>query len=247
MDVTVLSYNIWFKDVKLEERTESLIATIMTHNPDIVCLQEVRPDVWDHLCKTFNNMYFFCVPEIIHGYGVAIMSRYKIIEHLSFPFLKSQMGRELLLAKIELPDGRRVIVGNAHYESEFKTSGENTEKINQYKKSYDLLNLLSESTPDVILCCDTNILDHEEPLFFPKDWKDSWVVYDSPTHAQYTYDTYENPFLEYLKKVYRSRLDRILYRGDKLNLQFFQLIKGIDGLCCPSDHFGVFSVFKLQS
>jgi exonuclease III len=247
MDIGVLSYNIWFRDVKIEERTDSLIATILNHNPDIVCLQEVRPDVWDHLCKTFNNMYFFCVPETIRGYGVAILSKYKIIEHLSFPFLKSRMGRELLIVKLELSDGKHIIVGNAHYESEFKITEENTEKINQYKKSYELLNLLSESTNNIIFCSDTNILEHEELMFFPKEWKDSWIICNSPVDSQYTYDTCKNPFLEHLKKVYRSRLDRILYRGDQLNLKYFELIKGIDGLCCPSDHFGVFSFFKLNS
>ena len=177
-ELSVLSYNIWFEAVDDNERLNSLLAHILYYDPDVICLQEVRPKIYDILIKEMVNYEYHYPQNIKYNYGCVIFSKYRISQHLVVPFANSSMGRELLICKIDYPvleqDGgvekAEVMIVNTHFESIFKRNIENTIKIKQYEQSYDILNkLYDQNTKDdyntIIFCSDTNILYHEECKF----------------------------------------------------------------------------------
>ncbi|KAJ6999453.1 hypothetical protein NC653_010222 [Populus alba x Populus x berolinensis] len=44
----ILSYNVWFRaDLEMHRRMEALGELIQLHSPDVICLQEVIPDIYD--------------------------------------------------------------------------------------------------------------------------------------------------------------------------------------------------------
>lgn len=244
----VMSYNIWFDDSDRLGRLESLIATILTSNPDVICMQEVIPDVYEIL-KLKLSQYPHYFPETLeYSYGSVTMSKYPMEKCVSKEFKGSRMGRSLLISSINVPsiDGTitPIIVGNTHFESEFQRKESNDEKIYQYAYTQSILDSMHEHNDRIIFCSDSNLLSHEESMFFADDmWKDSWKEKGS-TRDQFTYDYFTNDNLR-KKNVgkFRSRLDRILYRNDNLKTEIFSVNKGIYGMLPPSDHHGVEATF----
>lgn len=232
----ILSYNIWFNEYKKFERLDSLISLIAQLEPDILCFQEVTQDIFTILESTllcYNNVYPL---KSFANYGCIIFSKIKFekIETLDFsPF--TQMGRELQFVKIKYND-KNIIIGNSHFESEFKKY--NFNKINQFKRCYNFLNNLYNQNDAIILCADTNISNESDESNFFSDWNDCWEI-NSDEEKKYTYDYKTNNNLKDRKIKLRSRIDRIVFKGD-IEIINFDLIKGITGLIEPSDHHGLF-------
>lgn len=254
----VLSYNIWFEEHERLGRLESLMATIAESNPDVVCMQEVIPDIYEILkLKLVQYPHFF--PENLdHRYGSVTMSKYPMENCIDKKFMGSRMGRSLIITTINVPTYSNtdtvpssvvcnitpIVVGNTHFESEFQRKESNNEKLYQYAHVQSTLESLHDINKNVIFCSDTNLLPHEDSLFFSDDaWKDTWKEKGSVSE-QFTYDYFTNENLR-IKNVgkFRSRLDRILYRNDNLKVTKFSVIKGILGMTPPSDHHGVEATF----
>lgn len=244
----VMSYNIWFEQNNRLERLESLFATIIQSNPDVICLQEVLPDIYTIL-KSKLKEYPYHFPESINNrYGSVIMSKYNMTNCIDKKFVGSRMGRSLLISSIQFPVSScttvPIVIGNTHFESEFQKKEANIEKLNQYNYSKQFLDSVHNDNSKIIFCSDTNLLAHEEDLFFADfKWKDSWKE-KGCVSKQFTYDYFTNNNLRE-KNVgkFRSRLDRILYRNENLNVMNFSIIEGIDGMIPPSDHHGVEATF----
>ena len=100
-ELTVLSLNIWFDQFAEMERTASLLATIYKNNPDVICLQEVRPNIYEKLIKNLKKYQYRYPKNVLYNYGCVIMSKYKISKCLSLPYKHTNMGRELLITKID--------------------------------------------------------------------------------------------------------------------------------------------------
>ncbi len=257
--LSVLSYNVWFDNTLETERVTSLITTVSYHDPDVLCLQEVKPNIYAVLIKNLKNYKYHYPSKISFGYGCVILSKLPITKTLSCPFASSQMGRILEIVKTDYPyqsvedDGigiekRQIIIATTHFESIFQRASPNTEKLNQFKESHTVLNQVYNMFKNVIFCADTNILPSEEKDFIPTEstdvWADSWKLVGSP-NEKFTYDGDENIYLQLKACSYRNRLDRILFRTDNCEIDSFQLVKGLDGLTEPSDHFGVLSRFTV--
>ncbi len=191
-ELSILSYNIWFEAVDDNERLNSLLAHILYNDPDVLCLQEVRPKIYDILIKELVNYKYSYPQNVKYNYGCVIFSKYRISQYLTIPFANSSMGRELLICKIDYPfieevedtsdsyqgiEKIEIMIVNTHFESIFKRNVDNTVKIKQYEQANDILNqLYDQNVKDdyntIIFCSDTNILNHEEDKFpFTSDKK----------------------------------------------------------------------------
>ena len=232
----VLSYNVWFDEYKQTERLESLLAVILSYDPDIICLQEVIPVVHTEL-KNYLKCYDIFPKKLKKSYGCVILSKHKIKNNEEYIFLNSVMGRSLLVTEL-MVNNKPLFVANCHFESMFKIKTKNKEKIKQYELSEEILTKISLKGP-IILCADTNLLKSEEKYYFDNEkWTDCWNL-SKDTKKQFTYDYYTNMNMKHKKMgKFRSRIDRIIYNGS-LKLNQFYLIKGIDGLIHPSDHHGI--------
>lgn len=257
--IKVLSYNIWFEEEACIERLFSLIEIINKLNPDVICLQEVRPQIYEALISNLNDYRYHYPKKINKSYGCCNFSKYPITKCLDFTFQNSNMGRSLIITKIDYPyhnktedgisvDKVEVVVSNVHFESLFKKNIKNEIKLQQYEISANILNQLFDTYKNVILCSDTNLMEHEEDIFNQifKDnsWKDLWELKGSDTN-RYSYDSYENVHLQKRlpKFKFRSRIDRILFKSESLTADDFSLIRG--DACEPSDHFGIYGKLSI--
>lgn len=244
----IASYNIWFQSYMEKDRIISLIVHIRKYDFDIICLQEVKPHVYEVL-KDNLPQYKYYYPKVMDvSYGCVILSKHNITECLRIQ-LPSIMERELVIANIAIPNDNaytNLVIVTTHFESEFKRK--NKLKIKQYKVTHDVLNRLYDKYHNVVLCADTNIMKNEEKMFIPtnEDWSDGWKLKGNK-YNEYTYDSLKNPHVvikSHIKKI-KSRLDRILYKTDKYNIEHFDIIKIMDNYIEPSDHYGIYGVFDV--
>lgn len=258
----VISYNIWFDDSLTAERTASLIKIINDINPDVICLQEVRPNIYTFLINILGNYRYHFPKKLIKLYDCVIFSKYPINKCLEYPFENSTMGRSLLITKIDYPyhettddgisvDKIELVVTTTHFESLFKKKHLNYPKIEQFEITSGILEGLHAGFKNVLLCADTNVLHHEEQKFHEffdeNGWIDAWKEKGSSGTSKYTYDSDCNIYLQnrFSNVKYKSRIDRIIYKADNLILEEFTLLKGNGKNIEPSDHFGVCSKFTI--
>jgi len=249
-ELVVLNYNIWFDNHFREERLTSLISLINKLRPDIICLHEVIPTVYNRL-KSKLLKYNFNYPKTIESsYDSVILSRYPIYDQKTYPFV-SNMNRNLHVVTIEYPVKRNfngnltfdhvpIQIATSHYESEFNEI--NKIKMDQYETTNNTLN----NCKNIILCADLNILDHEEKdcKLINEYWIDSWINKGNKKN-QYTYNSDTNIYLKNKNFKYMSRLDRILYHGSNIKLNHFNTTVTNKTLE-PSDHYGIVSKFEIK-
>lgn len=256
----VVSFNLWFSEKGRWERAESLLIALITMSPppEVICLQEVVPEIGSHLRNLLHSKYPYVSSQDIERYGIMTLSVYPITQSFIFP-LDTTMGRELLVTEIKyqnlevdkdklVENNATFLVANIHFESEFNSNGINKVKWDQYARVEKLLDSLYLEHRPMILCSDTNLSSRDESHFFQShEWVDCWMATGSANEHRITFDGKTNEhLLDKQRRVYRSRLDRILVRGDVDILQF-QLVKGIEGLVMPSDHYGVVTDLEMRS
>lgn len=245
---TVCTYNIWFDNHEINPRLVSLIKVIRKVSPDILCLQEVRLDVYKVLKEQLKK-YKYSYPETILKYGTVILSKYPIVKEVLYKYPCTFMNRNLPVAHIQHPNHEDIIItiANTHFESVF--FDDSPIKIQQYNISKEILDGLSEDYKNIILCCDNNIQDHEEDLFFKDpNWIDSWKEKGSSEH-EYTYDSQTNPHFAKVHEtppIIRSRIDRILHKSNNITVLEYTVLKNLI-VPEPSDHYGVLVKYQYST
>lgn len=264
-EISVLSFNIWFDEYAECERTAALLACIYKNDPDVVCLQEVRPHIYEKLTKNLKQYGYHYPKHVTYNYGCVILSKYKISKCLTIPYKHTSMGRQLVIAKIDYPrqiyKNRQLYIENTdlmicttHLESEFNRFSKNVTKWSQIDESFEVLEDIYDSYKNVIFCLDSNLTADEERLFnFPfnqeNGWDDAWITKGNPDN-KFTFDGKKNVYLKQRKSRYRTRLDRILYKSNNCKLEDFQIIKdasdNVFNWISPSDHFGILGKFEIK-
>lgn len=246
INIKIVSYNIWFDNYERLERLFSLIDQINHEKPDIVCLQEVLPEIYPMLISRLNYNYSY--PENVEkSYGCVILSKFAIMYSLIFP-LQSRMERHMILVKL-LIDNINIFVSNVHFESEFSQYNKN--KINQYEFVSNTLNLLNskDNNSVIILCADTNITLHDDLAYNKSfEWMDDlWKMENNKLH-EFTYDYYTNKNLQIRNIKLQSRIDRMLINKNKnTKLVNFKLLTGMPSKIQPSDHHGIFAELNIST
>lgn len=255
MQIKVLSYNIWFDTFLREQRLKSLIKKINSENPSIICLQEVVKSTLSNLTTEIETNYKYKFPKnITNRYGCVIFSKYPIEKTTSLNF-KSNMGRQLDLVYVRLPNQKLLVITNTHFESEFEEHNEL--KISQYLYTSSVINKIFNDNLNnfnflgIISCQDTNITKYDE-IYYSKSMGQFNDAYNkqhvSKFTEEFTYDTRTNVLLSDSKREIRARLDRILYKSNLKNRESqliqtsYKIIKG--DLIEISDHYGVVATFN---
>lgn len=259
-DLTVISYNIWFEETLQIERIAALLTVIINFSPDVLCLQEVRPRVYEILINQLKNYKYHFPNKIDELYGCAILSKFPISKGEIYPFYNSQMGRNLIVGIIDYPYHKKekdailveklaIPIVTTHFESIFKRNVENKAKIEQFEETHIILDELYLAFKNVIFCSDTNILPQEEVKFFANkknnDWIDAWHLLGNKSN-EYTYDGNRNIYLQLKNSKFTSRLDRIIFRCDHCEVIEFRMLDTLEDVLQPSDHFGIMAKFDLK-
>lgn len=269
--IKILSYNIWFReDLEVHKRMKAVGDLIQQHSPDIICFQEVTPNIYDILRQSgwweeyrcsFSNAKAFPGP-----YFCMQLSKLPIKAFSSIPFSNSIMGRELCLADIDVQGPKKLVVATSHLESPCPAPPKwdqmfSQERVAQAKEAINLL----KNLPNTIFCADMNWddkLDGQFPL--PDGWVDAWVEL-RPKENGWTYDTKANKMLS-ANRMLQKRLDRFVCNLSDFKLSGIEMIgmEPLPGLSyckekkvrkelqtlvlpvLPSDHFGLLLTVQSQ-
>eukprot|EP01089_Gocevia_fonbrunei_P010067 TRINITY_DN2258_c0_g1_i1.p1 TRINITY_DN2258_c0_g1~~TRINITY_DN2258_c0_g1_i1.p1 ORF type:complete len:372 (-),score=79.44 TRINITY_DN2258_c0_g1_i1:51-1166(-) len=176
--ITVLQYNIWFADYEVERRMEELGHIIAECNPDIIALEEVKPEILeDHILnqKTFRSYYISddSKGSTLGRYGVLLLSKFKF-QNLYISKMPSRLNRSTVVGEFDIPVGykrdesrgkelhySRVAVAIAHLESY-------PEDVQwRYHQLRVMMNLLHKND-NAIMMMDSNIREEDEDLIVLK-------------------------------------------------------------------------------
>lgn len=204
--VRIASLNIWF-DMKLREaRTRALAQLICTLDVDVVCLQEVVPEVGYQLVTLLPG-WSCSDPAECSPYGVMTLVPPGNVATFIFHDMPSNMCRRLLTAQLHT-----LTIGNVHLES----LSNHSVRVEQLKLCWQVL----AGFQDVVLVGDFNFdsernfdpphqpLENDCLTAIMPDYCDLWPVLRN--ERGYTFDSTLNP---YIASPERMRYDRVLVRA----------------------------------
>ncbi|KAM1213886.1 hypothetical protein PS2_005240 [Malus domestica] len=260
----IMSYNVWFReDLEMHNRMKALGDLIQQHCPDVICLQEVTPNIYDIFRKSsWWRMYQCSVSSETADsspYFCMQLSKLRVKSFSCKPFGNSVMGRELCVAEVEVEKDKHLVVATSHLES--PCPGPPTwdqmfskERVEQAKEAVNFL----KKNQNVIFCGDMNWDDKLDGKFPLTDrWVDAWEEL-KPGEDGWTYDTKSNKMLTGNRKL-QKRLDRFLcslhdFRVSKIEMIGMDAIPGVSYIkekkvkteirklelpVLPSDHYGL--------
>lgn len=262
--LVILTYNVWFReDLEVHARMKALGDLIEQHQPHLICLQEITPNIYEIFQHSSWWAKYKCSVSPEHAmrraYLCMQLSRLPIESFSRKPYGNSVMGRELCTANVDTGMGKQLVVATTHLESPCPAPPKwdqmySAERVFQAKESLNLLNNL----PNVVFGGDMNWddkLDGAPPL--PDGWYDAWVKL-RPGQDGWTYDTKSNQMLTG-NRLLQKRLDRMFCHFQDFEVESIDMIgtNPIPGLShkkekktrgrsqiltlpvLPSDHFGL--------
>ncbi|XP_044460664.1 uncharacterized protein LOC123192249 [Mangifera indica] len=267
----ILSYNVWFReDLEMYKRMKAIGDLIQLHSPELICFQEVTPNIYDiirqsswwtvYQCSVSNEMVesrpYFCMQ----------LSKLPVKAFSCKPFRNSIMGRELCIAEVKVQDEKSLVVATSHLES--PCPGPPTwdqmfskERVEQAREAINLL----EKNQNVIFCGDMNWDDKLDGQFpFPEGWVDAWTEL-RPGENGWTYDTKSNQMLSG-NRTLQKRLDRFIcnlcdFKISRIDMIGMEAIPGLSYFkekkvkkeikklelpVLPSDHYGLLLTISSQ-
>ncbi len=147
LEVTTL--NVWFEPHERARRTRGLLDLLSDAALDVVCLQEVTPEVFALLLQAAFVREEMTVVSSLGTYGCVILSRLPVHSGSELE-LPSSMDRTLLVARIG-----GATIATSHLES---TRVMRAARVHQLEAVFRSL----EAEPDVVFCGDFNF-DPSEP------------------------------------------------------------------------------------
>ncbi|CAN4123730.1 unnamed protein product [Withania somnifera] len=224
----ILTYNVWFADIEMHKRMRTLGDLIALHSPDVICFQEVTPEIYDIFQHSGWWKMYSCsvsnVMELTKGYFCMQLSKLAVKSYSCRPFSNSIMGRELCIAEIEVHKDITLVVATSHLESPCPGPPKwdqmySKERVEQAKEAVELL----ERKRNVVFCGDMNWddkLDGQFPL--PDGWLDAWRKM-KPEEIGWTYDTKSNKMLS-ANRTLQKRLDRFVCKLQDFSISDIKMI-----------------------
>jgi endonuclease/exonuclease/phosphatase family metal-dependent hydrolase len=168
----LLTWNVWFDPLYMKERMESIVSTILSEWPDIICLQEVTLESYKYLLNAGLHPTYKVLPASSSNaksnpYFILILYREKTVKYQKDKYISyehSIMGRGLLMADFALRSAEDwITIGTTHLESETRTNKTSDQRKEQLFLSTQLLINHNEmyQTNGIILLGDLNWKDPE--------------------------------------------------------------------------------------
>ncbi|KAI3800276.1 hypothetical protein L1987_28363 [Smallanthus sonchifolius] len=180
----ILSYNVWFaENVELRIRMRAIGDIIQLHFPDVICLQEVTPDIYVIFQRSSWWKSYRCSLSIdkanTRPYFCMQLSKLPVKSFSCEQFSYSAMGRELCVAEVLGRGDTSLVVATTHLESPCPgpPKWDQMYSKERVKQANEAVNFLKKN-PNVILCGDMNWdekVDGEFPLadgWIERNWVD---------------------------------------------------------------------------
>jgi len=240
MELSFLTWNIWFSDYQLIARTIKIMDICHELQPDFIAFQEVTNDSLKVIEAKKGNYKLCEEGRLKQRYDTIILSKHNCVYRERIPLPGSEMGRNFLRCYYNV-GLQEVNIGTFHLESVFKPS--------QLRMKNDQLKFIYDNSPEkCIVMGDTNFSKNEE---VPWGLVDVFEHIGSPAAYRWTYCGKKNPFVN---GRLNSRLDRIYTKNLTFNVKNFHLV-GVDDILHfeedsihgpPSDHYGVYCKMKMD-
>ena len=253
-EISMLTFNIYYPAVMMEERMQALGQIVEDLDPDFLLFQEVTLVNLALLRKQSCFSRYYLIPPKVTQIGehfVVTFSRYPVDNWNSYPFKNSPYDRHLLVTETKgavSPRNIQFVVANTHLEHAIKNSDLREEHLGQS------LEILSKYD-NVCVMGDMNIRLHRDGLVvLPQSWIDVWLSIPGNNETNgYTSVNSKNIFisLSERKKIAHKidRLDRVYCKLSDFKVKKMRIVDDqfpIPG-ARPSDHFGLFTVLELMS
>lgn len=269
----VVTWNVWFSPHESEQRMASLFGQIAEAAADIVCLQEVVPELAAAVRSSaaLNRMYQISSNDV-GPYGVIVLARHSLCASFREISLPTRMGRSLLIAEWA-PSGneeQRVAVGTVHLESlnNAPTRAAQLRKVNSALTGYARALICGDFNFD----SSQNWGDWHKPSWdsaMKREWSeessprqkhlendvlsatlglayvDVWPALH-PEEEGHTFDGAQNPFVKDRQEI--MRYDRILTRAmipKSITILGAPKEVGPPLTVVPSDHYGLCATVEL--
>ena len=111
----VVTWNVWFDDLRKGVRQEALMLQTLEQRPDAICLQEVTASFQETLMASSKLMALYNVsPNVIRGYGTLILVRrdWGPVEWQELTDVPTDQGRTIVVAAF-----RDIVLATVHLES----------------------------------------------------------------------------------------------------------------------------------
>jgi tyrosyl-DNA phosphodiesterase 2 len=231
--LSALTWNVWFSDLKLQQRMLGVCKTLAREKPRFVALQEVTLQILELLRPQLVELGYDVrvqAPSCPYFCALAVRdAKWDSVREL--PFVNSEMGRCLLYGRARLPGVGSVLVATTHLESPMPPAMNTKERQAQLASCFKVLGeAMSGSSPRpsaVLLMGDLNWTEGGRPrknnpnvltqvrdgdLDLPSNWRDAWEA----THAGLGYFescTYNSSTNKMLSGTLSYRADRVLFWG----------------------------------
>ena len=236
-ELTLTTFNIWFKSHFAHERYLAIADLLSRIRPDVMVFQEVTPAA---------EAVFLAQPWIreryrraavtggTHGnYGMLMLSTLPIAR-ATYTALPTRAARGLLSAEFTI-NGRSQVIGSVHLDSG---------RSSWWLRAWQLRRItrVLRRSPEAVLLGDFNMRDNENHRI--GGYRDLWPVL-RPHDDGYTEDTSINLMRLDSKNEHRQvRFDRVLLKGSAwapadIGLLGTEPISDSQPRVFPSDHFGV--------
>jgi len=240
MELSFLTWNIWFKPFEMEERTKNIMNICDELNPDFIAFQEVTP-VSFNIIKNNLRDYKLSNDFLQQSYDTILLSKYTCVYRQRTSLPDTKMGRNFLRGCYDVGE-KEINIGTFHLESVFKEEEKSLKDIQ--------LDLIYHTSPlKCIIMGDTNFLKEEKEH---KCLVDLYNHNSNKDECEYTYCGAKNILISDKNK--NSRFDRIYIKNYDFEIKDYKLV-GIDNSLYyktkkkngpPSDHYGVYSNLLLK-
>jgi len=255
---TFVTWNLDGLDEKnLNARTQSVIKTLTERDVDIIFLQEVVLQTYDAIQSAMGAKYLMteCKAEELdpREYFTVVLLKRSTVYRDSVQVVKfegSAMMRDLTLVQAKINDKQLLLI-NSHLES---TADFAEERMRQLRQAFDQMKG-SKASQTVLFGGDLNMRDKEVEKVggLPSGVQDLWIAMGRRKEVQYTWDMLRNQNKDIGGKFKpRMRFDRVYFKPSQKNdikPEHFGLV-GIEKVpghqVFPSDHWGIFCIFKIS-
>lgn len=254
--ITMLTFNVWYSNEKIQERMEALGQIVQHLKPDFLILQEIALNNLPLLEKQRWSSKYRLIPPKVDTMNrietakscAVILSRFDVDNWQIHPFKDAgKYSRALVKAEVkdflfQLKDFKLVIAGT-HLSHDVSRT---TIREEQLKEALEVLSPYE----NVCLLGDLNILDEVDgEVVLPSSWVDAWMSIPGHTHGGgYTISQNTSPFTSVRKRNGTSsgRLDRIFCKLLDFDVKEVRIVgdQMTESGILPSDHFGVFAIIK---
>jgi tyrosyl-DNA phosphodiesterase 2 len=247
--LSFISYNTWRDQHNRKNRLAAQLQLFKKYSPDFICLQEVTLDYFQMLSDSkFIQQNYYISSNFESGRDVLILSKYPV-KFYKYLFQLTFQKKKLLYTEIYLGEFKpemQCIVATSHFE------GLNAEyfRINQLEETFKIL----KSAPTCFLNGDFNFDSSWgiEEAYIDKKFSDAWLLHKTLNNLKDEEGLTMGSEGDYPP----WRPDRILYKGNNVKLEKFEIIgrdpievdskQNFSSILTPSDHFGLFGIFSVK-